>query len=167
MNHVEHTLFISESIDLVWAYATELPRLTDWFPRAESVEGHINPGDEVGLRYSLHFGRLVRLNIETVEIHPLRTHRRAFRYPAWLLHGDVTMRFDPADGGTLVTFMVDYDFDVPLMAKALGAMQDARIQRIVLRSATNFKNYVEAKHFARRRAAIRDTTLAPSVNMLA
>lgn len=165
MNHLEHTVFVGASIDLVWAYATELQRLTDWMPNATAIDGHINPGDEVGLQYSVWFGRLARMSIETTEMRPLVNHRRAFHIAAWLVHGEIGMTFEPADGGTIVTFTVDYDYDVAFIAKALSAMHDARIERTAARAVANFKNYVEAKHFARRRAAIRETTLAAPVNL--
>lgn len=162
MNHIEQTFFVSESRDMVWAYATELPRLTDWFPRAKSLDGHIMPGDEVGLRYDVQFERMMRLNLETVEMRPLHLHRRAFRHPFGIVHGNITLSFDPADGGTIVTFAVDYEIDLPFMAGALHR----QIARLMARAAANFKHYVEAKGDARR-TAIRDTTLMASVRMAA
>jgi carbon monoxide dehydrogenase subunit G len=159
MKPIEHTIFISESIDNVWANATQLTRLADWLPGASAVSGDIMLGDEAGARYSLHTGRITRLDFETIEMQPLQLLRRAFAHSSGLVQGEMAMAFYSADGGTVIALCVDYEVRPALVERVIGG----RIQRMVELALHNFKNHVESRHVAHRRAPIRDTVLIAAV----
>lgn len=159
MSQIKHTIFVSESMDNVWANATQLTGLADWFPGASAVSSDIMLGDEAGARYSAHIGRITRLDFETIEMQPLQSLRRAFAHSSGLVQGETEMAFYPADGGTVIALSVDYEVRPALVERLIGV----RLQRMVERALHNFKNHVESRHVAHRRAPIRDTVLVAAV----
>lgn len=159
VKHIEHTIFLGESLEIVWANATQLTGLADWFPGASGVSGDVMLGDEAGARYSLHFGRMVRMDVETIEMQPRRLIRRAFTHSSGLLSGEMAMNFYPADVGTVIALSVDYAVRPALVERLIGV----RVQRTVERALHNFKNHIETRHVANRRAPIRDTVLIAAV----
>ncbi|PJF27535.1 MAG: hypothetical protein CUN53_03660, partial [Phototrophicales bacterium] len=130
MNHIEHTIFVSETMEIVWANATQLIDLADWFPGASAVSGDIMLGDEVGARYSLHTGRITRIDFETIEMQPSHLIRRAFAHSSRLVGGEMTTAFYPADGGTVIALSVDYAVRPALVERLIGV----RVQRMVERA---------------------------------
>jgi hypothetical protein len=163
MEHTTHTIIVKSSVDHAWSLATQLRTLPDWFPSVKAVDGDVRLGDEEGVRYTVQLARLLRVEVETLEVRPLVAHRRAFHAPSWNINGELMMTFAPGEGGTVVTFRADYDFDAPLIGWALRAVYSARIERLISQAASSFRHLVEAKHDAAHRAAIRDTHLVPSV----
>jgi uncharacterized protein YndB with AHSA1/START domain len=159
MKHIEHTIFVGESLEIVWANAAQLTGLTDWFPGASAVSGDVMLGDEAGARYSLHFGRMVRMDVETIEMQPRHLIRRTFTHSSGLVSGEMAMNFYPADGGTVIALSVDYAVRPALVERLIGV----RVQRTVERALHNFKNHIETRHVASRRAPIRDTVLIAAV----
>jgi uncharacterized protein YndB with AHSA1/START domain len=109
MGHRSVSIDIAAPPERVFDIYTDLRRLSEWQgqPGLKGTEGAF---DRPGANFVIHYGGPLTLRGTVLAAQRPSLHRVRAREMAGLVTCQTTARFDPAEGGTRLTF--DYDYQV-------------------------------------------------------
>lgn len=109
MGHRSVTIEIAAPPERVFDIYTDLRRLSEW-QRQPGLKGTDGAFDQPGAHFVIRYGGPLTLRGKVLAAERPSLHRIRAREMAGLVTCETTARFEPADGGTRMTF--DYDYQV-------------------------------------------------------
>ena len=148
MGHIRESIHIDAPIDQVWELGADCKRYPEWQTGTVEVKDCTGPIDHVGATYTVVYksmGRKLEATFEVTRAEKPRLVEQKGTVPGGG-HATATQTLEMADGGTDLTFTMDYE----LPGGFVGGMADKlfmerALERDIRHSNDNFKALCEAE----------------------
>ena len=144
MPTVETTGTIDAPVEKVFDYISDATNEAEWLPSQVESEYVIRTEEGVGSRYRWVYKLLgIRFEGESTCTEYVRNKRLVTESKGGIL-STWTYTFEPEDGGTKLTLVVDYTIPIPVLGRFAEALVLGQIEREADLGMANLKAIVEA-----------------------
>jgi uncharacterized membrane protein len=143
MARVERTITINAPVEEVFSYAedpTHLPEIWPSMVEVKDVERLPNGGTKLGWVYKMA-GMRFEGTSETIEY---VANQRTVSENKGGIESTIIWTYEPADGGTKVTFEAEYTVPIPLLGKLAESLIVKQNEREATALLANLKDRMEA-----------------------
>jgi uncharacterized membrane protein len=148
MGHISESVHVDAPVERVWELAHDCSRLLDWQTGIVEIKDCQGSIDRVGASYTFVYkalGRRLEGHAETTKVDKPRLIEIKLTAPGGG-QGTSTARFEPAGGGTDVTFTLDYELPGGFIGDMANKLfMERAIERDIRHGNENLKALCEAK----------------------
>jgi uncharacterized protein YndB with AHSA1/START domain len=144
VGRVAVTTLIEAPVERVFELWTDAACYPKWFPHARRISNVSAPLDQRGARYTLHLEGPVRAKCQVTRVERNRFHEHIFRQTPFPAEGQAVAKFEPAEGGTRLSFDASYEVAGGPVGRFLDRLLIARVaEPRMAQEIANFKRLIE------------------------
>jgi len=149
MGHIRETVYVHAPIDRVWKFATDPARFAEWQTNVLEIKDVVGLPGEVGSSYAAIYralGRKIEARAKVTKAESPRFLEEKGHMPGTGEYTATTVLESTPDGGTAVTFTMDYTMGASFIAGLADRFLFERsIERDIRHSNENLKELIEAE----------------------